>query len=141
MWSVTVSCVKLTSVCIFAVLRLLRLPCQSRSRPYACKICQSCWLGTMTAKKTMIQSIMDAAWGLVNLVGLFFSTFVPSTREERRVQALERRGARGGRTSSSDGNAGGAGGGLRHRRPNIHSLRQSTQATVPGGGCSGGTCG
>jgi len=99
--------------------------------------------GTVLTKKTFVQTITDAVWGFCNAIGLFFSTFSPTTREERRVQALERRGARGGGSSSSGGNTGGGGGSgtLRHRGANIHGLRQPSQVTVPGGGCSGGGCG
>ncbi|KAM3578071.1 hypothetical protein VYU27_000170 [Nannochloropsis oceanica] len=98
--------------------------------------------GTVLAKKSFVQSITDAFWGFCNAIGLFFSTFSPSTREERRAQALERRGARRGASSSSVGTGGGGGSNtLRHRGANIHGLRQSSQATVPGGGCSGGGCG
>jgi hypothetical protein len=100
--------------------------------------------GTVLAKKNLFQTIKDVVWGFCNAIGLFFSTFSPTTREQRRVQALERRGARGGGSnSSSSGNTGGGGGSstLRHRGANIHGLRQSSQATVPGGGCSGGGCG
>lgn len=103
--------------------------------------------GTVLAKKGFFQTITDAVYGLFNMVGLFFSTFSPTTREERRAQALERRGARGGGSSSSSGNTGGgstgggSGSGMRHRGANIHTLRQSSQVNVPGGGCSGGGCG